>query len=52
MTFADYCRWANMGYRDGTPGTEADVRERVALLEWCAASYAKSLRNLHSRISA
>jgi hypothetical protein len=50
MTFADYCRWANMGYRDGNPGTEQDVKKRVSLLERGAESYARSVQNLHKKI--
>lgn len=50
MTFADYCRWANMGYRDGQPGTEADVIERVRILETNCMSYARSLGNLHKKL--
>jgi hypothetical protein len=52
VSFADYCRWANMGYRDGRPGTEADIAERVRLLEAHCQSYAKSVGNLHRLLDA
>jgi hypothetical protein len=46
MTFEDYCRWANKGYRDGQPGTERDVQERVRRLEANCQSYARSLARI------
>jgi hypothetical protein len=50
MSLADYCRWANMGYRDGRSGTEADIAERVKRLEDNCRSYARSVSNLHRRL--
>jgi chaperonin cofactor prefoldin len=40
-----------MGYRDGKPGTEEDIRERIEKLEADCRSYARSVQTLNKRIS-
>jgi hypothetical protein len=36
-----------MGYRDGRPGTEADIVERIRQLEADCLSYSRSIGRLH-----
>lgn len=47
---ADRCRWENLGYRDGKPGTPEDVALRLAEYERFTASRDASLAFLRERL--
>ncbi len=47
---ADQCRWSNLGYQDGKPGTLEDIAERLETYERNTRLYIRSEQTLKERI--
>lgn len=49
---ADRCRWENLGYLDGTPGSIEDIQERLDTYERNTRLYMRSVRMLTERVAS